>query len=288
VAKAVKSVDLVRKAGKTKLTYKLVTRTPRSDAALAPDKMIESMSAPEEAPSIFATEIPHWPAEVEVEDAAPLVIRGTAGQLGHEVIGVDFPVIKARVDDDISSLVVTDVQAGDVCSDITVEIVECDDVEFCVRISGSVENSGDRRWTGCTASLTTPPHSSRAFTSILTMRASCGSSASMKCPIPVAFGEDMKFFAFFEPKMDEFSLSRYNSDESSFSRSGKVWAGANEFPFLLLFAPRDVRQSETLLVVEFGEVELCMKVCGIVEGSEGMQDQHWVVGHNAKSRFNML
>jgi hypothetical protein len=90
---------------------------------------------------------------------------------------------------------------------------------------------------------------------VLELKTFVGGSVSLKCPMPERFASDVKFRAFFEPKLKEFWLSR---------KSGMIEAGAKDFPFSVFFAPGDSRP------IECGEIEteLCVKVCGVTTGFE--------------------
>jgi hypothetical protein len=101
---------------------------------------------------------------------------------------------------------------------------------------------------------------SRPIHSTLEMQAVCGGSVSMKVPVPEPLAVNQSFTAFFEPKMKEYWLSQ---------SKGTIPAGAKEFPFSIYFAPRDVHPTETLLVVQCGDVEMCVKICGSTGGFEG-------------------
>jgi hypothetical protein len=95
---------------------------------------------------------------------------------------------------------------------------------------------------------------------VLGMQAVCGGQQSADCPIQEEFWQNKKYSAFFEPKLKEFWISQ---------NKGVIEAGAKTFPFKVFFAPRDPRPIETILVVDCGDVEITVKVCGSCGGFQG-------------------
>jgi hypothetical protein len=96
---------------------------------------------------------------------------------------------------------------------------------------------------------------------ILGVQTICGGTTADDCPIVGEIVATTKFHAFFEPKIHHvFRLTH--------SR-GRIEAGARVFPFKVVYTPRDTRPIETLLVVDMGDSEICVKVCGSIGGFQG-------------------
>jgi hypothetical protein len=95
---------------------------------------------------------------------------------------------------------------------------------------------------------------------ILGMQTICGGEASADCPIMEAFWARKAYHAFFEPKLKEFRISQ---------SKGFIEAGAKVFPFKVFFAPKDPRPIEANLVVDCGDMEITVKVCGSTGGFQG-------------------
>jgi hypothetical protein len=95
---------------------------------------------------------------------------------------------------------------------------------------------------------------------VLGLTTICGGSSSDECPIRTDIWQTKKYKAHFEPKRKEFWLTQY---------SGTIEAGAKTFPFKVFWAPKDPRPVETLLIVDCGDLEIVVKVCGCIGGFEG-------------------
>ena len=95
---------------------------------------------------------------------------------------------------------------------------------------------------------------------ILGMQTVCGGQTSADCPVFEEFWQKKEFKAYFEPKIKEIWISPSH---------GVIEAGAKVFPFKVFFAPQDTRPIEALLVVDFGDKEITVKVCGSTGGFQG-------------------
>jgi hypothetical protein len=95
---------------------------------------------------------------------------------------------------------------------------------------------------------------------VLGMQTVCGGQQSAECPLKEELWQRKPYKAFFEPKLKEFWLSQ---------NKGFIEAGAKVFPFKVFFAPKDPRPIEALLVVDCGDVEITVKVCGSTAGFQG-------------------
>ena len=87
-----------------------------------------------------------------------------------------------------------------------------------------------------------------------------GSQSSAQIPFSGQLWKAATYTATIQPPTKEFRLSQ---------AKGEMAAGAKVFPFKVFFAPRDPRPIEALLVVDCGDVEITVKVCGSTGGFQG-------------------
>jgi hypothetical protein len=265
-------MDLVPRKGKTRLTYKVVTPAtsgPIGFGALALPPLHDVTEGSLLLPSVISVVRAGPGTELDVLPIG--VIRGKAGEKSRTSVRCEFAVVSAEVRDDLRCLTMEEVRHDGKCADVVLGINS--------RRSGSGAFSltligVEGREVKCEGRVII----SRPAPSVLAMRTFCGGSVSMKCPIQETFAEDRAFSAFLEPAKREFWLSK---------KSGVIEAGAKEFPFSIFFAPRDIRPVEALLVIECGDVEICVRVCGITTSGSALQGgfdgQRWGVKAAAPS-----
>jgi hypothetical protein len=63
--------------------------------------------------------------------------------------------------------------------------------------------------------------------------------------------------------------SKSSSSRHSPSEGGIIRAGAKMFPFEIVFSPKDPRPIDTLLIVDAGDCEFVLQICGSIGGFQG-------------------
>jgi hypothetical protein len=74
------------------------------------------------------------------------------------------------------------------------------------------------------------------------------------------------YVAHFDPKHKEFSVS---------ANKGEIAAGAKVLPFKVFYKPRSTTPVETMLIVDCGDMEITVRLCGSpvgVSGTRGKRD----------------
>ena len=84
-----------------------------------------------------------------------------------------------------------------------------------------------------------------------------GGKSWAELPIREEIWQAKPFLAYFAPRCREFSIT---------VDRGVVEAGAKVMPFKIVFAPKDSRPKETMLIVDLGDMEQVVKVTGTVCG----------------------
>jgi hypothetical protein len=92
---------------------------------------------------------------------------------------------------------------------------------------------------------------------LVTVQAACGSRATVEVPVQEEFWAKKTYTAYFEPRVGEFWLSQ---------SKGVIEAGAKTFPFQVFFAPQLPRPVDALLVIDCGDAEFTVRVCGSTKG----------------------
>ena len=88
---------------------------------------------------------------------------------------------------------------------------------------------------------------------IIHVEAPVGERATVDIPAPQDFWAKAQYTARLDAKASEFWLSE---------NKGVIEAGAKVLPFKVTFAPQNRRPVEALIIVEIGDIEYAVKICG--------------------------
>jgi hypothetical protein len=201
--------------------------------------------------------IPLPPVELVPEVVQVGELRGRACAASSEVVRIPFPIehrakLSAKVECDLPALTVQGVRGSGNCVEVPMAIDS--------RRSGSAAFHLTVDGVGKTVECEGNVVVERPAPYILGLQTVCGGQISAECPIQEEFWAKKPYKAFFEPKIKEFWISQ---------GKGFIEAGSKVFPFRVFFAPKDPRPVETILVVECGDMEITVKVCGSTGGFQG-------------------
>jgi hypothetical protein len=184
-------------------------------------------------------------------------IEGVACEPGEAKVLVPFPVelrlnMAAAVACDSGCLTVQDVRGVGSYAEVTLSIRSNHSLEEPFQLAIEAP-SCKREGEGKLIIARPKPY-------ILGITTVCGGQNSEDVPIKGDVPERKKYRVLFEPKRREFWVS---------APKGVIEAGAKKFPFKVFFAPRDPRPISSLMVVDMGDEEICVQVCGCIGGFEG-------------------
>jgi hypothetical protein len=185
------------------------------------------------------------------------VIRGVACEPSEAKVMIPFPIqerlgMTAMVSSESGCLSVQDVRGAGTYAEITLGIHAGHSLQepFVLTLGGQ---NCKREGEGTVVVGRPAPY-------ILGITTVCGGQNSEDVPVKGEINGRKKYRVLFEPKLKEFWVSQ---------AKGVIDAGARKFPFKVFFAPRDPRPISTLMIVDMGDEEICVQVCGSIGGFEG-------------------
>ena len=225
----------------------------------APDGLTRGLlSAPDDefAPARKVAPSPSTPSDLKRGDDLGATVdvgevRGRAGQASVEKIRFPFQAAPGtRFESRLHCPDVTGVTAGEVRAvgdsvevQFTIDSARHGESQFRLKLDGpgkSVELAGK-----VIIDLPTPV--------IIHVEAPVGQRATVDIPAPQDFWAKAQYTARLDAKASEFWLSE---------NKGVMEAGAKVLPFTVTFAPQNRRPVEALIIVEIGDIEYAVKICG--------------------------
>jgi hypothetical protein len=218
---------------------------------------------------------PEPPSEPELEEPEPAVIlvpvqqtagkpiqfgviTGRAKEYSQVVLRVPLgrrlgPLARARLECNFPGLTVGPMRAGGTMVDITVQIDAKHSFQSPIKITFEEQGFPPIVAEGDAVIARPEPY-------ILGLTAVVGGSSSRAPPIGEAVREVRNWVAFWDPKLPQFWVTK---------KKGTIQPGMKDFPTRVVFAARDQRPQNNLLVFDLGDSEITIRVFGSVPGFEG-------------------